>query len=91
MNHESDERLTALKRKIEREAPTVRLTVEREARQLSKARLSRISDVNDTRIRQAEMHGLRLSSSELARIVAALSTVEPFTDDPAILLLEIDD
>ena len=69
----------------------IRLTIERVARQLSKSRLSRLADDHETRIRQAELHGLRLSPAELARIAAALNSIEPFTDDPATLLQEIDD
>jgi len=68
----------------------IRLTIEREARRLSKSRLGRLSDLHETRIRQAELHGLRLGVGELARLASGLSSIEPYTDDAEDLLREIE-
>jgi hypothetical protein len=66
----------------------IRLTAEREARDLSKAALGRLADLKETRIRQAELHGLRLGDGEIARLAAALND---YTGDPQDLLREIGD
>lgn len=62
----------------------IRLQQVREAAGLSKAKLSRLADVNTATITWAETRGFQLYPKQLARVAAALD----WQGDPAELLEE---